>query len=166
MTHGPQNIWCVGRNYLGHVKEMHSPIPKNPLFFLKSGSCLNPHSTIQLPGWSTEIHHEIELAFLIDENLNFSHITLALDLTARDMQTAAKKMGEPWTLAKSFRGACPIGLWISILDIKDLMTLKFFLKKNNYMSISGVSPKQLLKLKCYIFFSVVDRYKMHHLKSG
>lgn len=140
-----QNIWCVGRNYADHTKEMHASIPKTPLIFLKSGNCLNPNSTIQLPEWSKDIHHEIELAFLIDENLSFSHITLALDLTARDAQNSAKKKGDSWTLAKSFHGACPVGSWISILDIKDLMSLNFFLKKNNIIVQQTLVSDMLFK---------------------
>ncbi|MBC7467154.1 MAG: fumarylacetoacetate hydrolase family protein [Bdellovibrio sp.] len=146
-----QNIWAVGRNYAAHAKEMHAPVPKTPLFFLKSGGCLNSGSSIELPKWSQDVHHELEIAFLVDENLNFSHLTLAIDLTARDHQEAAKKAGQPWTLAKSFAGACPIGSWISILDAGDLTLLNFKLTKNKITVQEGVAtdmifnPSQLLE---------------------
>ena len=140
-----QNIWCVGRNYAAHAKEMKAAVPTTPLFFLKSGNCLNPTSKIQLPSWSQDIHHEIEIAFLLDESLSFSHVSLALDLTARDIQEAAKKSGQPWTLAKSFKEACPIGSWISILDIKDLHLLSFTLKKNGAVVQHGYLNDMIFK---------------------
>ncbi len=145
-----QNIWCVGRNYAAHAKEMKAAVPTTPLFFLKSGNCLNPTSKIHLPAWSKDVHHELEIAFLLDESLSFSHVTLALDLTARDTQEVAKKSGQPWTLAKSFKEACPIGSWISILDIKDLHLLSLTLKKNGqvvqygYVKDMIFNPSELL----------------------
>jgi len=117
-----RNIWCVGRNYADHAKEMKAEIPETPMIFLKAGSCLNAGTLIHIPEWSRDIHHELEIAFWIDESFKFSHMTLALDLTARDYQTIAKNKGQPWTLAKSFSGACPIGSWVSLegINIRDL----------------------------------------------
>lgn len=145
-----QNIWCVGRNYLDHAKEMQSEVPKVPLFFLKSGASLNPSPKIELPNWSNEIHYELEAAFLLDENLCFSHISLALDLTARDIQTTAKKAGHPWTLAKSFKDACPVGSWLSLDGLYDVLTLDMKLIVNNAQKQSSplsamiFKPEQLL----------------------
>jgi len=139
MSQLTQNIWAVGRNYANHAKEMNAPVPKSPLFFLKSGGCLNAGSKIELPKWSEDVHHEIEIAFRVDENLRFSHVTLALDLTARDHQEIAKKAGQPWTLAKSFAGACPIGSWISILDVGEISRLKFKLNKNQKLVQQGTA---------------------------
>lgn len=150
-SHLTQNIWAVGRNYAAHAKEMNAPVPTKPMFFLKSGGCLNSGSKIELPKWSNDIHHELEIAFRVDDKLQFSHISLALDLTARDHQEAAKKAGQPWTLAKSFSGACPIGNWISILDVANLSDLHFELKKNSTTAQKGhfndmiFKPAQLLE---------------------
>ncbi len=140
-----QNIWAVGRNYSAHAKEMSAEIPAEPIIFLKSGNCLNSNSVIHLPQWSNSIHYELEIAFRIDENLSFSHLTLALDLTARDAQTEAKNKGEPWTLAKSFSGACPVGSWVSIKDIGQIDTLNFSLKKNNQLVQRGKACDMLFK---------------------
>jgi 2-keto-4-pentenoate hydratase/2-oxohepta-3-ene-1,7-dioic acid hydratase in catechol pathway len=105
-----QNIWCVGRNYSLHAKELNNPIPERPMFFLKSGACVVfPWEKIKLPSWSKNIHFESELALKFDQNLELSHYTYALDLTARDIQAQAKAKGHPWTLAKSFSQSCPIG---------------------------------------------------------
>lgn len=130
-----RNIWAVGRNYAEHAKEMNAQINASPLIFLKAGSTLNLNSKIQLPSWSQEVHHEIEIALLLKQqsnssNFSFSHITLAIDLTARDKQAEAKKSGAPWTLSKSFSGATPLAPWIPIDQIKDLKSLSFQLSIN------------------------------------
>lgn len=140
-----KNIWAVGRNYAAHATEMNGVVPDAPLIFLKSGNCLNPNSVIHLPSWSNEIHHEVEIAFRIDENLSFSHVTLALDLTARDAQKNAKAKGEPWTLAKSFSGSCPIGSWLSINDITNLNSLTFNLSKNKNLAQQGQAADMIFK---------------------
>ncbi len=145
-----QNIWAVGRNYAEHAKEMKAEIPKEPLFFLKAGSCIETGSSIHLPTWSNDVHHELEMAFWIDENLNLSHISLALDLTARDAQTLAKNKGLPWTQSKSFKGACPLGSWVSLTDLQNSNELSFKLFKNKQLVQSGhyqdmiFKPQQLL----------------------
>lgn len=132
-----RNIWAVGRNYLEHAKEMQAEVPKSPLIFLKAGSCITSNSTIRLPGWSNDVHHELELAYLLDENLNYSHVTLGLDLTARDAQSAAKAKGQPWTRAKSFTGACPLGKWLPIKEIPAPDSFSFRLIKNQEVAQSA-----------------------------
>lgn len=146
-----QNIWAVGRNYAEHAKELGNSVPTKPLFFLKAGSCLNFESEIHLPSWTTEVHHEIEIALLIDENYLFSHYTLALDLTERHLQNELKKNGQPWTLAKSFINACPIGQWQKLTRWDDLKNLEISLQINGTKKQIGYgnqmifSPDQLLK---------------------
>lgn len=127
-----QNIWAVGRNYAAHAKEMKADVPTTPFFFLKSGNCLQTDGSIRLPLWSKETHYELELALKLDNSLNFSQMTLALDLTARDAQNMAKAKGLPWTLAKSFTGACPIGPWLDLgaNEKISLTSLSFQLFKN------------------------------------
>lgn len=106
------SIWCVGRNYVEHAKELGNAIPEKPLFFLKSGHTLFRGPTMAYPAGILSLHHELELAFRFDQHLRLSHIALALDLTDRQRQTELKNKGEPWTLAKSFKNSCPISPWI------------------------------------------------------
>lgn len=128
-----QSVWCVGKNYLDHINEMRAITdeqkneksaitsahgPEEPVVFLKSPACLvSSAEKIILPKDLGPIHHELELAFIINENFEAESVGLALDLTARSVQTAAKAKGQPWTLAKSFKGACPV---TSFLNIKEL----------------------------------------------
>lgn len=140
-----KNIWAVGRNYAKHASEMKADIPTEPFFFLKAGTSVETGTKISLPGWSEDVQHEIEIALWIDENLNYSHFSLALDLTARDAQNAAKTKGLPWTLAKSFIGACPIGPWISLNEISDLQTLQLELAINNKPVQTGLASDMIFK---------------------
>ncbi len=116
-----KNIWAVGRNYEEHAKELgNAPAVEGspPLIFLKSGGTVVANSRqVQLPRWSNDIHHEIEIALRLelaaDGKITVNAFTVALDLTARDVQTQLKKNGQPWTLAKSFKDSCPLGDWVS-----------------------------------------------------
>jgi len=140
-----KNIWAVGRNYADHAAEMKAEVPKAPFFFLKAGSTNESGSKIKLPQWSKDVHHELEIAYLLDENLSFSHITLALDLTARDAQADAKAKGLPWTLAKSFAGSCPIGSWIDLREISSQESLEIELKKNKKVVQTGNINQMIFK---------------------
>lgn len=116
-----RNIWCVGRNYGEHARELGNAIPEQPLIFLKAGSTiLESEKLIHLPPWAGEIHHEVELALFLDENLQVFEGAVALDLTARDLQSVLKKQGHPWTLAKSFKDSCPIGERFKISNLDKL----------------------------------------------
>jgi len=118
----------VGRNYADHAAEGGHEVPTSPLLFLKPNtSVIGPDDPIVLPPWSTEVHHEAELAVVIgkvtkdvtpelalDQVFGF---TVANDVTARDIQ----RTDAQWTRAKGFDGACPLGPWIVPgLDVDDL----------------------------------------------
>ena len=134
------NIWAVGRNYADHAKELANQVPQsseNPMIFLKAGSSIVEEASFALPAFSNDIHHELEIALQFDHTLHFSHLTLALDLTARDIQEKLKQKAHPWTLAKSFRSACPIGPLLPIPTGLDLQNLRFTLKVNGRIRQSG-----------------------------
>ncbi len=119
-SHEIRNVWAVGRNYGAHAKEMGSDLPSKPMIFLKAGSTVTFESDVTLYRGSADIHHEIEIALRFgkkpDANglLEFDRVALALDLTARDLQTELKKESHPWTLAKSFRESCPMSAALEI----------------------------------------------------
>lgn len=111
--------FCVGQNYAKHAAEMGSSISKEPVIFLKPPQALvNSCSTIKLPEYSENVHHEIELVVLIgkdaidvSENDAKDYIAgygVGIDLTLRDLQAKAKNEGKPWTTAKAFRDSAPI----------------------------------------------------------
>lgn len=126
----PSKIIGIGKNYAEHAKEMGGEAPDKPIVFLKApSSLLAPGETILRPSWSTEVHHEGELAVVIGRrctNLSpeqaqdavFGY-TIANDVTARD----AQRTDGQWTRAKGFDTSCPLGPWILAakdLDVEDL----------------------------------------------
>lgn len=112
------SIWCVGRNYTEHAKELGNSVPDKPLFFLKTDSTLFRLAVLPYPTHVASLHYELELAFRLNKDLQPSHIALALDLTDRQRQNELKSKGEPWTLAKSFKNSCPMSPWISFDPIE------------------------------------------------
>lgn len=124
------NVWCVGRNFTEHIKELgnvtssssSSHLHDAMMIFLKAGSSIVPApSPIPLPAWSHDVHHEIELAIQLGHSDKTHQLipvcaAVSLDLTARDVQAQLKKSQWPWTLAKSFKGSTPMGSSFSLMD--------------------------------------------------
>ncbi|KAK4517766.1 Structural maintenance of chromosomes protein 3 [Mucor velutinosus] len=113
-----RKIVAIGRNYSEHAKELNNAVPETPFFFLKpTSSYLENGGDIELPQ-GCEVHHEIELAVVIGKdgrNISAANAdeyiggyALAIDLTARDLQLAAKKKGLPWSASKGFDTFTPI----------------------------------------------------------
>jgi 2-keto-4-pentenoate hydratase/2-oxohepta-3-ene-1,7-dioic acid hydratase in catechol pathway len=133
-----RNIWAVGRNYADHAKELGNEVPTTPLFFLKAGSSATVYSSeITLPWWTEEVHHEVELALKFNSSLGVVEGAVALDLTERKIQAAAKKAGQPWTLAKSFDGACPVSAFFSVHDLTSLKDVRLRLWVNEELRQEG-----------------------------
>jgi fumarylpyruvate hydrolase len=111
-------IYCVGRNYAEHAREMgHDPDREPPFFFQKSPDNLRTDGRFPYPPMSEDVHHEIELVLALKSggteipvDRALDHVFgygLALDMTRRDLQAAMKKAGRPWEVAKSFEGSAP-----------------------------------------------------------
>lgn len=138
----PGQIWCVGRNYAEHAKELGNDLPTEPLIFLKAGSCLTKGAPLQIPSWVSDLHHELEIALLFGPELQFSALGLALDLTERSLQSRLKSKGQPWTLAKSFHGACPISDLIPLRS-EALKDLRLELRVNGVLRQKGSSSEMI-----------------------
>jgi acylpyruvate hydrolase len=136
----------VGRNYADHAKELGNQIPKEPLIFLKAGSCAFFGAEISLPSWTQEVHHEIELALKFDENLEISHFGLALDLTERKIQNFLKAHGQPWTLAKSFTNACPLSKFHPLSHLDSLQNMPLALHINNQVRQLGSTADMIFSV--------------------
>ena len=112
-----ENIYCVGRNFAGHAKELGNKIPTSPLIFQKSNSAVNISETIEIPSNKT-IEHELEVVLLIgkegvpknheEAHTFISGFSIGLDLTDRTLQSELKKKGLPWFASKSFKGSAVI----------------------------------------------------------
>ena len=150
-------IICIGRNYVNHAKEMNSPIPDVPMFFMKPDSALlRPGTPFFYPHFSNDIHYECELVVKIDRvgkniaekfaHKYYSEIGLGIDFTARDLQEKCKQKGHPWEIAKSFESSAPISNEFIPKEELDLGKLEFSLRKNGDLVQSGNSKDMLFKI--------------------
>ncbi|GHA25472.1 fumarylpyruvate hydrolase [Devosia pacifica] len=116
-----RRIYCVGRNYAEHAREMgNDPDREPPFFFGKPADTLViGGGDVPYPPQTADLHHEIELVvaigrdgFGIEPDMALGHVfgyAAGIDLTRRDLQAEAKKMGRPWDMAKGFDHSAPIG---------------------------------------------------------
>ena len=114
-----RRIYCVGRNYAAHAREMgHDPDREPPFFFQKNPDALLPGgSKFPYPPASRDVHFEIELVCALGKggsNISaedaLGHVwgyAVGIDMTRRDLQGAAKKLGRPWEAGKAFDHSAP-----------------------------------------------------------
>jgi 2-keto-4-pentenoate hydratase/2-oxohepta-3-ene-1,7-dioic acid hydratase in catechol pathway len=148
-------ILAVGRNYADHIVEMGNPPSSPPVVFLKPPSSLVPDGgEIVLPEGAGEVHHEVELVIVIGRSGRhietddaLGHVmgyAVGLDMTLREVQAAAKKGGEPWSLAKGFDGAAPVSPVTPREQVGDGSGLEISLKVNDAVRQHG-STSQMLR---------------------
>lgn len=116
-----RRIYCVGRNYAEHAREMgHDPVREQPFFFDKpADAVISGDMDITYPGQTDRLEHEVELVAALGKGGRNVDPAAALDLvwgyaigndlTCRDIQAEAKKLGRPWTMAKGFDGSAVCG---------------------------------------------------------
>lgn len=116
-----RRIYCVGRNYAAHAREMGAdPDREPPFFFAKPADAIVPDgATVPYPPKTSNLHHEIELVVAIGKGgrdipvaTALEHVFgygVGLDMTRRDLQNAAKKEGKPWDMGKGFDQSAPCG---------------------------------------------------------
>jgi len=148
-----RNIWAVGRNYADHAKELGNAVPTQPLIFLKAGSSASiGASSFLLHAGAIEIHHEIELALHFDAHLEVTSAFVALDLTDRPTQLELKGRGEPWTLAKSFKGSCPMSPAFKVGSLSELADLELNLVVNGEKRQLGRTSQMIFGLEALVAF--------------
>lgn len=159
-------VFCVGRNYADHAKELNNQVPEEPIIFLKPDTALlinnNP---FYYPEFSSEIHYEVELLLRINRvgkciHERFAHkyyeqIGIGIDFTARDLQTKLKEKGLPWDLAKGFNGAAPVSGFVDKAGY-DLNNLSFSLHKNGVKVQEGNTKDMLFD--CNRLIAYISRF--------
>ncbi len=121
-----RRIYCVGRNYAEHVKEMGGEAGRDPpFFFMKPPDALVLDGRFPYPTASNDVHHEIELVVALGEGGQPFGYGVGLDFTRRDLQAAAKKLGRPWEVAKAFDHSAPVSELVSdiAMPLKGAITL-------------------------------------------
>lgn len=127
-------VFCVGMNYLAHIRELNNSIPGSPVIFMKpSSSLVPPGNPIAFPRHGQELHYETEVVVLIgkegrpttadEARKAIGGLTLGLDMTLRDLQLSLRPQGHPWELCKAFENSAPVGNFTpysSEIDLEDL----------------------------------------------
>lgn len=137
-----RRIFCVGRNYEAHAREMgKDPSREAPFFFTKpADAVVDTPCTLPYPTLTENLHYEIELVIAIakggadiSEDVVMDHIwgaAVGIDLTRRDLQAEAKKMGRPWDWAKAFDQSAPISAVKPIADVPSVEAGRIWLAVN------------------------------------
>jgi fumarylpyruvate hydrolase len=115
-----RRIWCVGRNYLEHIREMGQDEREPPFFFAKPADAIVPDGgTVPYPPLTKDLHHEVELVVAMKSGGRNIPVAKALDcvwgygvgidLTRRDLQIASREIKRPWEIGKAFDASAPCG---------------------------------------------------------
>jgi fumarylpyruvate hydrolase len=115
-----RRLWCVGRNYVEHIKEMGQDVREPPFFFAKPADAIVPDGgTVPYPSLTKDMHHEVELVVALRSGGRNIPVARALDciygygvgidLTRRDLQIASRDIKRPWEIGKAFDHSAPCG---------------------------------------------------------
>lgn len=150
-------IFCIGRNYADHAKEMKAEVPTSPVFFMKPDTALlKDNEAFYYPEFTNDLHYECELVVRIDKvgkNISekfahkyYSKLSLGIDFTARDLQLKCKEKGLPWEIAKAFENSAPLSsTWVDKNELS-LDNISFQLTKNNEVVQIGNTNDMLFSI--------------------
>jgi 2-keto-4-pentenoate hydratase/2-oxohepta-3-ene-1,7-dioic acid hydratase in catechol pathway len=147
-------IFCVGRNYAEHARELGNAVPEEPVIFMKPKSALlQPNMPFYYPEFSNELHYEAELVLRICKNGRYiqarhasqyyNAITVGIDFTARDVQAELKKKGLPWEKAKAWDSSAIIGKWQELAPEMLKKPFTFSLANNGNLVQQGNSNQMI-----------------------
>jgi len=145
-------IFCVGRNYAEHAKELGNALPEAPVIFMKPDTALlAPGAKFEYPSFTSDLHYEIELVLRIGKTAKniaaanalscVDAITVGIDFTARDVQAGLKSKGLPWEKAKAWDNSAIIGDWKPFNA--DGSEILFSLTKNGQKVQSGTTQDMI-----------------------
>lgn len=146
-------IFCIGRNYGEHARELNNEIPEAPVIFMKPPTAILKGNDFYMPEFSSDMHYECELVYRICKNgkhiaPQFAHkyvdaVTAGIDFTARDVQSAQKKKGLPWEIAKAFDQSAVVGPFTPLQELTNADNIHFSLNKNGARVQDGHSRDML-----------------------
>jgi len=154
-------IVCLGRNYVDHIHELGNEIPTSPVLFIKPAtSIIHSGEQIVIPPYSSDCHHEIELAVLIGQPGSkvgeaqamelVAGYGVAIDLTLRDVQSRQKEKGLPWEIAKGFDTACPLSDFVPAAQVGDPHDLQLTLRVNGQVRQQGSTALMMRRIPQFI----------------
>ncbi|RYZ21027.1 MAG: FAA hydrolase family protein [Chitinophagaceae bacterium] len=163
-------IFCVGRNYAEHARELGNAVPEEPVIFMKpKNALLQAHMPFYYPEFTNELHYECELVLRVCKNGKYVQapyagkyydaVTLGIDFTARDLQNQLKAKGLPWEKAKAWDNSAVAGKWVPLGEIRDRKNIGFSFRKNGQVVQEGNSRDMIHSFDaiiCHIsqFFSI------------
>ena len=149
-------IFCVGRNYAEHAKELGNAVPEAPVIFMKPESALlAAGAKFAYPSFTSDLHYEIELVLRIGKTAKnipaanalscVDAITVGIDFTARDVQAGLKSKGLPWEKAKAWDNSAIVGEWkpFNAEANADGGEILFSLTKNGQTAQSGTTQDMI-----------------------
>jgi fumarylpyruvate hydrolase len=151
-------IYCVGRNYAEHAVEMgYDPTREPPFFFQKNpDNLLLPGQDFPYPGRSSDVHFEIEMVVALgkggtdittDDAMGLVYgYAVALDMTRRDLQGEAKKLGRPWEVGKAFEASAPCSALVPAAQIGHPASGKVWLDVNGERRQTGDLDQMIWKV--------------------
>jgi fumarylpyruvate hydrolase len=151
-----RRVYCIGRNYAAHAIEMgHDPDREPPFFFQKNPDSLDASGEMPYPVGTSDLHHEIEMMVALKSGGRdialedaLSHVWgygVALDMTRRDLQGEAKKLGRPWEIGKSFEHSAPISPLLPVSQVGHPSTGEITLHVNGALRQEGDLAQMIWK---------------------
>jgi fumarylpyruvate hydrolase len=143
-----RRIWCVGRNYIEHIREMGQDERAPPFFFAKPADAIVPDGgTVPYPSLTKDMHHEVELVVALKSggrnipvakaNDCIFGYAVGIDLTRRDLQIASRDVKRPWEVGKAFDASAPCGPLMPAGKIGHPTKGKIVLKVNGQVRQDG-----------------------------
>ena len=141
-------IFCIGRNYADHAKELNNPVPTEPLVFMKPPTALVVNDKpFYYPDFTKDLHYEGEIVLRICKNGRsvqpefaaryYDAVAFGIDFTARDVQDQLKKKGQPWEIAKAFDRSAPLSAFVPLSELPNPADIHFQLRKNGELVQDG-----------------------------
>ena len=151
-----RRVYCIGRNYAAHAIEMgHDPDREPPFFFQKNPDSLDASGEMPYPVGTSDLQHEIEMMVALKSGGRdialedaLSHVWgygVALDMTRRDLQGDAKKLGRPWEIGKSFEHSAPISPLLPVSQVGHPSTGEITLHVNGALRQEGDLAQMIWK---------------------
>ena len=143
-----RRIWCVGRNYLEHIREMGNDEREPPFFFAKPADAIVPDGgTVAYPPLTNDLHHEVEMVVALKSggrNIPKEKALdcvwgygVGIDLTRRDLQIASRDIKRPWEVGKAFDASAPCGPLKPASEIGHPAKGRIWLKQNGQVKQDG-----------------------------
>ena len=152
-----RRLWCVGRNYVEHIKEMGQDVREPPFFFAKPPDAIVADGgTVPYPSLTKDLHHEVELVVALKSggrNIKTEQALdciygygVGIDLTRRDLQIASRNIKRPWEIGKAFDHSAPCGALRAAAEIGHPDKGRITLKVNDTLRQDGDLDQMIWKV--------------------